>query len=336
MTSYGGRDHGTEVADGVTGRTEGRGTGGARARRPRGAGSTAGGDSGPPHRTIGPVRLRPVAPSVSGMRPAPQPSSDGVTQLSGGSTRPWSDLIRPEPSTESSCAYPSPPAAPAARSPPRPARPPSSWWPPGCSPCRRSVAAADGLTMEAKVLLDGNTRTGSWTAIEVHVRNDGPAITGELRLAGGTQGQTQYGTAVDLPTGSDQTHYPLRPAARVRARDHGQPRPGRPARWPSSKAASRTTTRPSSSSASSPSGRATSSGGLHLLPNQNNVAPLTFGLTPTDLPLRVEAWGALDRLVWQDTDASTLGQRAARRAARLGRRWRSARHRRRHLGARPR
>ena len=29
-------------------------------------------------------------------------------------------------------------------------------------------------------------------------------------------------------------------------------------------------------------------------------------LTVADLPTRIEAWSALDRLVWQDVDASTL------------------------------
>ena len=41
---------------------------------------------------------------------------------------------------------------------------------------------------------------------QVHLVNDGPAISGELRLAGGSQGQTRFGTAVDLPTQSDKTY----------------------------------------------------------------------------------------------------------------------------------
>jgi hypothetical protein len=47
-------------------------------------------------------------------------------------------------------------------------------------------------------------------------------------------------------------------------------------------------------------------GSLDLLPNQNNVAPLAIPLDPEDLPDRVEAWGTLDRLVWQDVDSSRL------------------------------
>ncbi len=47
-------------------------------------------------------------------------------------------------------------------------------------------------------------------------------------------------------------------------------------------------------------------GSLDLLPDVNNVAPLTIALDPTDLPERVEAWNTLDRLIWQDVDAARL------------------------------
>ena len=60
--------------------------------------------------------------------------------------------------------------------------------------------------MEAQVLLDGHARVGSWMAIDIRLTNDGPAITGELRMAGGAQGRTRFGTAVDLPTQSDKTY----------------------------------------------------------------------------------------------------------------------------------
>jgi hypothetical protein len=42
-------------------------------------------------------------------------------------------------------------------------------------------------------------------AVEVQLKNDGPPISGELRIAGGTQGQTRFGLAADLPTQSDKT-----------------------------------------------------------------------------------------------------------------------------------
>jgi hypothetical protein len=47
-------------------------------------------------------------------------------------------------------------------------------------------------------------------------------------------------------------------------------------------------------------------GQLDLLPNQNGVQPVIVTLTPADLPERIQAWSALDRLIWQDTDAGQL------------------------------
>ena len=47
-------------------------------------------------------------------------------------------------------------------------------------------------------------------------------------------------------------------------------------------------------------------GNLDLLPNQNQVAPAIVTLTPDDLPERVEAWAAIDRIVWQDVDSERL------------------------------
>ena len=45
---------------------------------------------------------------------------------------------------------------------------------------------------------------------------------------------------------------------------------------------------------------------VQLLPNQNQVAPVIVPLDLADLPERVEAWAALDRLIWQDVDSSRL------------------------------
>ena len=71
-------------------------------------------------------------------------------------------------------------------------------------------------------------------------------------------------------------------------------------------------------------------GELDLPANQNSVAPVIATLTPADLPERIQAWAAIDRLIWQDTDASTLTSGAARRAPDLDRGRRAAGHRRRH------
>src|SRR5207245_10614095 len=54
---------------------------------------------------------------------------------------------------------------------------------------------------------------------------------------------------------------------------------------------------------------------LRLLPGQNGQTSAIVTLDARDLPEKVEAWSTLDRLIWQDVDASTLsaGQIAALR-----------------------
>ena len=47
-------------------------------------------------------------------------------------------------------------------------------------------------------------------------------------------------------------------------------------------------------------------GTLNLPALQNQQPAVIVPLTVADLPDRIEAWSALDRLVWQDVDASTL------------------------------
>lgn len=170
------------------------------------------------------------------------------------------------------------------------------------------VAAVDpppGLTIDAKVLMDGHTRVGSWMAIDIQVANQGPAISGEFRISGGNQSRTRFGTRVDLPTQSNKTYrlYAQPPAfgreveislvegdttiattkVPFQAHDATQLVVGVVAERPGDIV-----------------------GDLDLLPNQNNVAPLIVPLNLDDLPQRVEAWGILDRLIWQDTDSSLL------------------------------
>ncbi len=167
------------------------------------------------------------------------------------------------------------------------------------------VLAVDGLTMEAQALLDGHARVGSWMAISVHLKNDGPAISGELRMAGGAQGRTRFGQVVDLPTLSDKTFvlYAQPPAfgrelevalvdgeqviaktkVGFKIHDGTQLIVGVVAERPGDIV-----------------------GAIDLLPNQNQLAPVIVPLDPEDLPERVEAWGGLDRLVWQDLDSNRL------------------------------
>jgi hypothetical protein len=169
------------------------------------------------------------------------------------------------------------------------------------------VAAVDGLTMEAHALLDGHARIGTWMAVEVHLKNDGPPITGELRVAGGTQGQTRFGMAADLPTQSDKTFriYTQPPAfgrdVEVSLVDGTSVIAKTKATFtlhdPTQLVVGIVAERPGDIV-----------GSLDLLPNANNVAALALPLNPEDLPDRLEAWGTLDRLVWQDVDSSLLSK----------------------------
>ena len=173
------------------------------------------------------------------------------------------------------------------------------------APVARPAAAAGGPTMEARILLGGHARLGSWVAISVHLKNDGPAVSGELRLAGGSQGQTSFGMAVELPTQSDQVHVL-----------YGQPPAFGTSLSVSLVDGDRTiaTAKPTFTThdatqlvvavvAEHPERIV---GNLDLLPNQNQIAPAIVTLSPDDLPERVEAWSAIDRIVWQDVDSERL------------------------------
>ena len=177
------------------------------------------------------------------------------------------------------------------------------------------AAAADGPIMEAHVLLGGHARLGSWVAIAVHLKNDGPAVSGELRLAGGSQGQTRFGKAVELPTQSDQVHvlYAQPPAFGTSVtvalvdgdRTIATAKPVFTTHDATQLVVAVVAEHPERIV-----------GNLDLLPNQNQVAPAVVTLTPDDLPDRVEAWAAIDRIVWQDVDSERLStpQRDALRA----------------------
>jgi hypothetical protein len=159
--------------------------------------------------------------------------------------------------------------------------------------------------MTARVLLQGHARLGSWIAIEVHLVNAGPSISGELRLQGGSQGGTRYATAVQLDSPSDKTwilhaqppsfgqqldvalvsggETILRQKVAVTLADPGQLFVGVVAEDTSKIA-----------------------GSLSLPAVQTQQPAVVIPLKIADLPTRIEAWSALDRLVWQDVDAAQL------------------------------
>ena len=168
------------------------------------------------------------------------------------------------------------------------------------------------VRIEAHALLDGNVRPGAWTAVAVDVANDGPTITGELRIRGQTETGSQYGLEVQLATGARQgfTLYAqtqifgsrvtvdLVSGAQVIATKQVPIK---------------------SHDAYSPIIAVIAERPEGLLPQINaalvnpNVATSTvITLIPADLPPRVEAWAAIDRLVWQDVDAATLTEAQAK------------------------
>ncbi len=168
-----------------------------------------------------------------------------------------------------------------------------------------SAAAADPPSMTARVLLQGHARLGSWIAIQVHLHNEGPSVTGELRLQGGTQGGTRYATPVQLdsPSDKDWILYAQPPSfgqqlevvfasgesvvarqkVAVTIHDTGQLVVGVVADNPGPLV-----------------------GSLSLPGVQNQAPAVIVPLGIEDLPTRIEAWSAMDRLVWQDVDASSL------------------------------
>jgi len=172
-------------------------------------------------------------------------------------------------------------------------------------PLALTATAASDVGLAARVLLQGHTRVGSWMAIEVEFTNDGPAVRGELRIAGGSQGRTRFSVPVDLPTDSRKT-YVL----------HAQP----PAFGRSVKVelVSGSSTVASAEVAylahdasqlivgivaERPQGIIAE---LDLDPTLNGPAPAIVSLGIGDLPERVEGWATIDRLIWQDVDSNNL------------------------------
>jgi hypothetical protein len=174
-------------------------------------------------------------------------------------------------------------------------------------PVAATGAAAGAPTMTARVLLEGHARVGSWMAIAIDLANDGPQVRGELRMDGGSQGQTRFSMPIDLPTNSRQT-YVL----------HAQP----PAFGRSVKVdlVSGDQTVASTSVAylvhdagqlvvgivaERPQGIAAE---IDLPASPSGAEAVVVQLTLADLPETVQGWAVLDRLVWQDVDSNKLSQ----------------------------
>ncbi len=162
-----------------------------------------------------------------------------------------------------------------------------------------------GMTMEARALIQGHARTGSWMAIRVELSNDGPAFAGELRMVGGTQGRTRFAVPVDLPTTSRKAYTlhaqapafgsSLKVALVADERIVAERTVAFALHDPSQLVVGVVAERPGPLVAA-----------LGRLRDPSGPVPAVVQLAVGDLPDRPEAWASLDRLVWQDTDAGQL------------------------------
>lgn len=162
------------------------------------------------------------------------------------------------------------------------------------------------LRLTAQPLMGGNVRPGSWLGVRVHLENDGPAVRGEVRLTGGAQQGSRYSVEVELATGARQDHLlytqPTWSGGRLTASLVVDEQPLLEQRFQLTAIDPYTTTvfivaeRPE---AIAPAVRG-------LVGVQGQVTARVLTVTPEDLPPRVEAWGIVDRLVWQDVDPARL------------------------------
>jgi len=160
--------------------------------------------------------------------------------------------------------------------------------------------------MTVRPLLGGHARMGGWVAVAVDLANSGPPIAGELRVGGaGPIGRTTFARAVELPTNSQKREIVYAQAPSFGQRlgvslfAGGRTLAGSPIEVtvhdPTQLLVGIVAERPQPIVAA-----------LRSLAIGAGAAPAVVVLAPSDLPERVEAWAALDRLVWQDVDTSAL------------------------------
>ena len=176
-----------------------------------------------------------------------------------------------------------------------------------------SARAGDGLTMTAQTLLHNRVRAGGWFGIAVDIANAGPTVTGELHVVGGTDGHTRFVQTAELATGSRKQFIIYAQPTAFAGTDLTVELVTGDKVVASAKAtvaiadANTLTVGILADNASKLVGE------ISLLPSSNGTPAVIAPLAVSDLPDRVQAWAPLDRLVWQDVDASALtaGQLAA-------------------------
>lgn len=165
---------------------------------------------------------------------------------------------------------------------------------------------ATGIVMTAEPMLGGNVRPGAWAAVRVRVENDGPAVDGELRISSADQGRSTYGIAVQLATGARQDHILYGQPGFFGARfvitlvSDGIILARQEAPVASGEFGSLSVyviaERPEALI-----------GDIRAAVTARNLPPpVVVAIEPEDLPPRVEAWAAMDRIVWHDVDSTRL------------------------------
>lgn len=172
-------------------------------------------------------------------------------------------------------------------------------------PLALAGSAAGPLTMNARILLQGHARTSAWAAIQVDLQNDGPPIRGELRMDGGSQNNARFAMAVDLPTSSRKTYilHAQPPAFRRNVEVTLVENEQVIEKVTVAYLVHDATQLVVGVIAERPQGLVSQ---IKLPANEFGGAPAIVPLSVADLPERVEGWGVLDRLVWQDIDSSQL------------------------------
>jgi hypothetical protein len=166
-------------------------------------------------------------------------------------------------------------------------------------------SAAGPLNMNARVLLQGHARAGSWAAIEVDLQNDGPPIVGELQMDGGSQANARYAMAVSLPTDSHQTYVlHAQPPAFGRNVTVDLVADGKKVESVSVAYLVHDATQLVVGVLAEQTGPLVEQ--IKLPNSTTGVAPAIVPLALADLPARVEGWATLDRIVWQDIDSNQL------------------------------
>jgi hypothetical protein len=167
-----------------------------------------------------------------------------------------------------------------------------------------SVAAAD-LKIQARALLDGHIRIGSWAAVTVTIRNDGPAVRGELRLSDNRAGVSIYAAEVELPTTSEKAFVLYgQPSLFVNELKVSLVSAGQSVASTTVKVTRHDATKSIIALVAERPERLL--GDINAAAASGPTRPDVISMAARDLPPRVEPWFGIDQLVWQDVDTAAL------------------------------